>query len=517
MKTEKDKYLTDWNRYCILLALLVPAFLIRYFIAGAQIISNDSLLYIKIAKGISSGNLDSVTDYGFFNLYSFIIVLFQRVFHDWEFSGKIVSVVFGTLTIIPLYFFIKKLFSQNVAIVSALLYCVHPRFVEYSSDVLREPVFWFFSVTALWLVSEGISLKKYFPFVLSSLATGLAIFTRLEGALVFLIVILWILWFFIHDKKNRNKAILYAFLFIFSLPVLVSPGLILLKNELNRWEAGLSVEKIPQLINGNDQPVEPDPEFSGNVSGKLQAFYSLSTRHRYTTFLAEALYKFVKSFNIVLFVLFIGGVYRRRFIAFSQKDILILIWFSIAFIGSFLYVSKTYYLGTRHGLLMALPAVVWSGIGFYEIRERLRKWLGDRKLFQHYARFDTAILIIIILAVLVPQTAFSYRHDKIELKKAGIELKKMGLLDTTFIVQPTLIRVAFYADSEAIQLPVNVDEKALITFLAAHKGKILLLDERTIDRYTPSVRKIADDTKLEKLSLPSDKYKDYSFSIYRIR
>ncbi len=517
MKKEINKYLTNGNLHIILLVFLIPAFFIRYFIANAQIITNDGLLYIKIAKSISSGNLQCVADYGFFNLYSFLIALFQIALHDWEFSGKMVSVVFGALTIIPLFSLTKRLFNQNVAIVSALLYCIHPRFVEYSSDVLREPVFWFFSVTALWLTWEGISRKKYFPFVLSSLATGFAIFTRLEGALVFFVVILWILWFFFSDNKNRKKYFLYALIFIISLPILASPGLVILKNKLNRWEAGLSIDKIPQLIYGNNQQLELEKEFYRDVSGKSQAFYNLSSRHRYTTFLAEVLYKFFKSSNIVLFLLFIGGIYKRRFIPYSQKDIIVLIWFSLAFLGSYLYAAKTYYLGTRHGLLMVLPAIVWAGVGFYEIRERLRKRLGDMKLFQRYARFDTTILIVLILVTLVPQTVFSYRYDKIELKKAGIELKEMGFSNTTIIVQPTLIRVAFYADSEAIQLPVNAEEKVLITFLEEHKNRILLIDDRTIDLYTPSVMKIIINNRFEKLPLPSDQYKNYSFSIYRIR
>ena len=501
----------------VLLVLLIPAFFIRYFIANAQIITNDGLLYIKIAKSISSGDLQGVTDYGFFNLYSFLIALFQIALHDWEFSGKMVSIVFGTLTIIPLFFLTKRLFNQNVAIVSALLYCIHPRFVEYSSDVLREPVFWFFSVTALWLTWEGISRKKYFPFVLSSLATGLAIFSRLEGALVFFVVILWILWFLFSDRRNRKKGLLYVFIFVFSLPILASPGLVILKNKLNRWEAGLSIDKIPQLIYGNNQQLELEQEFSRDVSGKSQAFYNLSTRHRYTTFLAEVLYKFFKSSNIVLFLLFICGIYKRRFIPYSQKDIIVLIWFSLAFLGSYLYAAKTYYLGTRHGLLMVLPALAWTGIGFYEIRERIRKWLGGVNLFQRYARFDTVFLVILILVALVPQTVFSYRHDKVEIKKAGIELKKMGFSNTTFIVQPTLSRVAFYADAEATYLPDETDENKLVAFLDEHKDQLLVVDDRTIDKQVPFLKKIINDKRFEKLIIPKmDQYKKYSFSIYKI-
>lgn len=509
---------TSGNLYIILLALIIPAFFIRYFLANAQIITNDGLLYIKIAKGISSGNLQGITDYGFFNLYSFLIALFQTILHDWEFSGKMVSVVFGTLTIIPLFFLTKGLFNQNVAIVSVLFYVVHPRFVEYSSDVLREPVFWFFSIAALWLAWEGISRKKYFPFVLSSLATGFAIFTRLEGALVFFIVIIWILWFLLSGKGNRKKGLLYISIFLFSLPILASPGLILLKNELNRWEAGLSINKIPQLVYGNDQPLEFKLELPENAAGKLQTFYNLSTRHRYTTFLMEVVYKFFKSFNVVLFLLFLFGIYKRRFIPYSQKDTMILIWFAIAFLGSLLYVSKTYYLGTRHGLLMAFPALAWAGAGFFEIREKIKKWFGDMKLFQRYARHDTLFLIILVLIILLPQTVFSFRNDKVELKKAGIVLKNMGFSHTTFIVQPTLNRVAFYADAESVLLPDKIDNSNMKGLAAQHQATLLIIDERTVDNYIPNMRKVIEESTFEKLTIPEmSQYHKYSFSIYRIR
>ena len=190
---------------------------------------------------------------------------------------------------------------------------------------------------------------------------------------------------------------------------MASPGLILLRNKLNRWEVGHSLSKIPQLIYSDNQPLKLEQELTGRASGQFQAFYDLSIRHRYVTFLGEVLYKFFKSFNLILFLLFLCGVYKRRFIPYSQSDIMVLIWFSVAFIGSYLYLTKTYYLGTRHGLLMAFPALVWAGVGFFEIRERIRKWCGGMKLFQRYVRLDTLFLIVLILVVLVPQTVYSFR------------------------------------------------------------------------------------------------------------
>jgi 4-amino-4-deoxy-L-arabinose transferase-like glycosyltransferase len=483
-----------------------------------QIITLDGILYIKIAKGINSGNFQGVTDYGFFNLYSFLIALFQMIVHDWEYSGKMVSVVFGSLTVIPLFFLIRGLFNQNTATVSVLLYTVHPRFVEYSSDVLREPVFWFFSITALWLAWEGISRRKGFLFVLSSMSTGFAMFTRVEGVMVFLIVVLWILWFFLNDKQNRKRVFLYICIFLFSLPIMASPGLWLLKNKLNRWEVGHSLSKVPQLIFSKNQPLKLEQELISRASGQFQAFYDLSIRHRYVTFFVEILYKFFKSFNLILFLLFLCGVYKRRFVPYSQSDTIVLIWFSAAFIGTYLYLIKTYYLGTRHGLLMAFPALVWAGAGFFEIRERIRKWCGGIKIFQKYAHLDTLFLIVLILVVLLPQTVFSLRTDKVEQKSAGIVLKNMGFTKTTFIIEPTLIRVAFYADSEYVLLPDKIDKNVMKELATGYRAKLLIIDERTIDEYIPGIRTVIDQSAFEKLTIPEiAQYRKYSFSIYKIQ
>ena len=516
MRKKLNKYLTSGNLYIILLALLIPAFFIRYFFANAQIITNDGVLYIKIAKGISSGNLQGVTDYGFFNLYSFLIALFQTVLRDWEFSGKMVSVVFGTLTIIPLFFLTRELFNQNIAIVSVLFYAIHPRFVEYSSDVLRDPVFWFFSIASLWLACEGISRKKYFVFVFASLSTGLAMFTRSEGILSFIVVILWIVWASIKESKQRKRAFAYMAIYVFSLPLLMAPFLFVLKENTNKWELGHPIEKIVQYIRSNDnkeiQPIESDKSSEGK-----KGIVELSRIHWFGASFLDVLYKFFKSFNVALFFLFLCGVYSRRSIPYSQSDAMLLIWISVVLLGLFCYLTKVDYLGTRHGLLMVFPALAWAGVGLFEIRERIRKWFGNVKLFQRYAHFDTLFLIILILIILVPQTVFSYRYDKVELKKAGIVLKNMGFSNTTFIVEPTLSRVAFYADADAVQLPNEADAGKLVVFLEKHKDKLLVVNDRTIYNYAPSIKKIIIDNKFERLTIPEmDQYKKYSFSIYRI-
>jgi 4-amino-4-deoxy-L-arabinose transferase-like glycosyltransferase len=501
----------------VLLLLVISAFVIRYVFANIQIIAPDGVLYIQVAKDILAGNFQGISGYGFLNLYSFLIALFQVIFRNWEFSGKMVSVVLGSLTIVPLFLFIKGIFNVKVAIISTLFYAVHPRFVEYGADVLREPTYWFFSASAIWFAWVGVSRRKYSLFVFSSLSTGLAMFTRSEGILICIVIILWITCWFVKEKSQRKKAVVYMAIYVLSLPLLMTPFLFLLREGTHRWELGRPVEKIAQLIRSNDNK-ETQTMVSHKLPGEKKGFFELSRIHRFGASLLDVCYKFFKSFNVVLFVLFLCGIYSRKSIPYTQSDIMLVIWISVVFLGLFFYLTKVDYLGTRHGLLMAFPALAWAGVGFFEIRDRIRRWSGDKRLFQKYARFDTVLLVVLILIVLLPQTAFSLRVDKVELKKAGVELKQMGFSNTTFIMQPTLNRIAFYADAESVPLPDKVDYDNMNALLKQHRPTLLIIDERTIDDYVTGIRKIIEQSKFEKLTIPEmAKYHEYSFSVYKIR
>lgn len=507
------------NRALVLCSFaVVVAFALRFSMANVQIIAPDGLLYIKIARSISSGNLQSITEYGIFNLYSFLIALFQKVFQNWEFSGKMVSVILGSLTAIPLFLLIKGLFSVRIAFISTLCYSIHPRFVEYSSDVLREPTCWFFSIMGLWLAWEGISRRRYSLFILSSLSVGLAMVTRLEGIVFFLIIILWILWLFFNDRTARVKTLMYLSVFLISLPILMTPILFVVKNRIHRWELGHPIEKISQLIMTGEEKENIGAEVSQTDSPGFKGFLEIAERHQYVTFAMEVIYKFIKSFNVTLFALFLFGFYKRIFTSYSKADTINALWFLAAFCGLFLYVMKVHYLSTRHGLLMVFPALAWTGAGFFEIRERIRRWSRGRSLLQVYLRFDTVFLLALVLIILVPQTVLSYRSDKAELRKAGIALKNMGFSNTMFIVQPTLSRVAFYADAESVPLPDKIDSSNINKLGKQHQATLLIIDERTINDYVPGIGKIIEQSMFEKLTIPEmARYHEYSFSIYKIR
>ena len=87
---------------------------------------------------------------------------------------------------------------------------------------------------------------------------------------------------------------------------------------------------------------------------------------------------------------------------------------------------------------MVLPALAWAGIGFFEVRERIRKWLDGKGYFRDTLDLIRIFLIVLLLAILAPQTVSSYRTDKVELRKAGIALKCEGF-SKTYVSHPTFI------------------------------------------------------------------------------
>ena len=86
-----------------------------------------------------------------------------------------------------------------------------------------------------------------------------------------------------------------------------------------------------------------------------------------------------------------------------------------------------------------------------------------------------------------------------------------------FLIQPSLNRIAFYADSDIVLLPKEVDDNKITEFIDKYKGALLVIDERTIDGYSPGIREIISQNRFEKLILPEmNQYQEYSFSIYKI-
>jgi len=507
------------NKVWPLIAILFTgAFAVRFYLAFTpNIITPDGILYIKTAKLIESGDWQNTLEFSFIHLYLFLIVFVKQIIPDWETAARMVSVLMGSLTTIPFFLLAKDMFGIPVAAISTLFYVINPRFADYSADVLREPTFWFFSMTSIWLAWRGISIKKPTTLAISSIFTGLSAFARIEGAAVFIIILFWICF---KLKEEPKKAFQYLIIFIFTFPVLISPMVFLFIERTGRWEfLGFTIQKIWFLLTKSSTDfLELTPDLLHVMPVELIHFLELAKDHKYIIFFSDIIFRILKSVNVVFAFLAMIAICCRNDANNKKNEKMIAIWFGIFFVMTYIYILRIYHLSSRHALLMGMPLLIFSGIGFFELKQKIYSWFQGLSISNFITKNLTTILILIILAAILPKTLSPGSYDKIEMKKAGIHLKNLGYKNKIFAGEPSLLRIAFYADSDySTLLPVKNNEE-LIFFMEEKKIDILIFNENTNTAFYKNIQKNIDNSIFEKIYFPEfEKFKNYKFSIYRLK
>ena len=87
--------------------LFLAALALRLYSAFVPgIIVPDGILYINMAKMIDTGEWGKITQYGFYSLSPFLIVILHKVVPDWELAARILSILCGSLAVVPFYWII---------------------------------------------------------------------------------------------------------------------------------------------------------------------------------------------------------------------------------------------------------------------------------------------------------------------------------------------------------------------------------------------------------------------------
>ena len=119
---------------------------------------------------------------------------------------SVLSIIFSTLTIIPLYFLAKKFVSSSFALIATILFIFEPRIIQNSLIGVTDPLFILLIVTSLALVVQ----KNKYIICGAFVAVSLASLVRAEG--LFLIPALCIM-FFLRFKVTK-KHILQCIIFL---------------------------------------------------------------------------------------------------------------------------------------------------------------------------------------------------------------------------------------------------------------------------------------------------------------
>jgi 4-amino-4-deoxy-L-arabinose transferase-like glycosyltransferase len=195
---------------------------------------------VFVANCLKKGDFISAFDYLNLNVYPAILLGLDKLGFDWIIGGKLWGAVIASVTVLPMFGWVRRLFDDRVAAMAGFLYAVHPHLIEVSVEPIREATFWFFLTLSLYLIWRSIDELRIHHFVLAGSAVALALHTRIEGWALFVPLAIWGVhrWRQLEDNRRRFRLAFGTLALVAVTPLLiVAVNTTVLRNHV-QWEYG---------------------------------------------------------------------------------------------------------------------------------------------------------------------------------------------------------------------------------------------------------------------------------------
>jgi 4-amino-4-deoxy-L-arabinose transferase-like glycosyltransferase len=465
---------TDWK---VLLSLLVFAFLLRLpLLFSPEVIHNDGIEYIRHAKLILSGDWSGGKAPP---LYPALVAFAHLFVPDAERAGILISIVFGSVLILPAFYLGKEMFNARVGLLSALFAVVHPFLNISSGSVLTESTYYFLFATSVLFGWYAFTKARFSHILLFSFFTTLAYLTRPEAIGVPIVFSAWTLFTNPPNGERRFvKRIGIILIASISFLIFSFPYLYQIRKDTGAW----GISKKATLSVGSLSGEEEAPSF-GKLRGEKGLTFSSLIKHPWPVLgrigagFLDSLYKFLQGLNPILFFLAVIGwvlLFRGENVYPWKGNFFLLahLIFYFAFVFPFFFITKRY---TSQMVSISIP---WAAFGFLEgihwINQRFnRKGVGKR--------VSVALLICLLIGLFVQGRVVHSRERRLIQKEVGLWMKDHLPRDAE--IMSRLPQEAFYAQLPWVRMPDGTYE--VIIGEARTKGVRYLAVEKDIEKVSP--------------------------------
>ena len=547
LELKNDKTKSFFNDRYIWLLLIISLSVRIYLSIFTYVIKNDSVAFMQNAKFFASGDFSSALRHDYHPLYSLIMAVLYKVVPNMELSGTIVSLFFGTLTVIVFYLIGKSVFDRKISFVSAIILAFHPYAVRFSADIISESTYFFFFISALGLGYFAITNRKLLLFALTGICSALAYLARPEGIGIIIIVASWCalkdcvkikaLW----KEKLVSILILLVSFLVFSMPYLVfikqdTGSWLLTKKKKVSYLAGLG--KVLATLR-NDRLVKEESDKEKDVSdlaapvkvldtlkndrlvkegsdkkknywrdiiGQITARKSIFKIHM--NGILHVIKKYVSTFHPFLFILLIIGVInwtridKKRFFGIYVTSI-ILFYLIILYRLNLTHLGQGdniyQYPSRRHLMPLVIPGVFFVGLGvsvagmwIHEKFHNCNFIVGFKELLKSTWKVQLIVLIIVV-SVLLPKTLKSQRFDKYGIKVVGQWIRTNSHKPSPVVLSDSS-RNAYYAGGKHVQMYGINDALGVAE---AKKVDYMLIIQRDYDVIEKEILLYIKDKKIE--------------------
>jgi 4-amino-4-deoxy-L-arabinose transferase-like glycosyltransferase len=260
-----------------------------------------------------------------------------------NFSSRLISAIFGSLSLVLVFYFGKKLYNRYVGLLSAFVLGGFATFYTFARHAMTDVPFIFFSMASLYFfVSCEKTEKSYRCFALSGLFFGLAFMTKqLEALLIPLIIIAYVV---VTRRSIRFMLSKHFALFWGAAILVISPWLIYMTTSFSWsfWQWFVAYSDFERVFS----------TLEGHGGGYLFYFNYLANN--------ELVWAILLSFSVGLCTF---NAIRKR----ANADTLLLTWIAIVFlVFTFAQTKISWY------ILPAFPAFALSiGSLLYQLLNKI--------------------------------------------------------------------------------------------------------------------------------------------------
>jgi hypothetical protein len=191
--------------FLFVIALLIRLSYLKYYHAP---LTGDAAIFGKIAWGIKNGHGLHWWSMVWPPFYPFMIFLFSLVAGSLESAAFAVSLVLGSLVVLPFFFLAKKIFDYRVAYPGSVLVVFFPTLIVASLVSLSEATYTFFLLFTLMAGWALMMKRSYLSAIAFGLLGGICYLTRPEFLVCFGLLLLVFLIFQIKRKSQNTASVL---------------------------------------------------------------------------------------------------------------------------------------------------------------------------------------------------------------------------------------------------------------------------------------------------------------------
>ena len=477
------------KQWRVLLYWMPLAFLLRLFLIlrFEQVISPDGVQYVTLGRNLIAGNFREGLSTYWSPLYPLLVGFSSLFFRDAEFAGRFVSVVAGSLLLIPSYKLIRNWYGERVASIGVGIIALHPLLIYYSTVLLVESTYTLLFTCGVLAGWSALSGGRARSFLLAGATFGACYLLKPEAAGFLLLLLVPTLGRKLFDRASSFKTdARNALLLCAGFLLLAAPYLFYLREQTGAWT--LSGKAAVHLWQGSRLA-------GGDLTPKiLPLIPDLSTAFVQVT---KALRSEYEIFNLIFpptFVLLAGlGLFRKSWTSRRVRQELYLFAFVAATLAGYAVT-----LPNIRFLMPLLPLLLcWLSKGVIEfaewVIETLLKANGAGRFLPSVRKIIVPLVVACLLASLLPLSFYLLRGDKwgdyYGQKRSALWIKEHDAASAP-VIMSTVPVAAFYARGRHVEL-LDEDYATLIARARREGVGYLVVNERDF-RYM-SLRFLLDD------------------------